>query len=65
MASIEERLAGYGFLRVHRSAIVNLEKVVELRPFEAGDGEVTLTSAQRMLVSRRHRRRLRDVLQGG
>ncbi|HEY6784246.1 MAG TPA: response regulator [Gemmatimonadales bacterium] len=42
------------FLRVHRSAIVNLDAIVEVRSLSGGDGEVLLKSGARVGLSRRH-----------
>lgn len=42
------------FLRVHRSAIVNLDVVREVRTSPSGDGELLLTSGARVGLSRRH-----------
>jgi two-component system, LytTR family, response regulator LytT len=36
LAELEEQLAPHGFLRVHRSFVVNLEHVHEVQPFFAG-----------------------------
>ena len=42
------------FLRVHRSAIVNLDAVAEIHAFPGGDGELLLKSGARVGLSRRH-----------
>jgi len=60
MAGIESRLAGAGFMRVHRSAIVNLDRVQEIVPFDTGDGEIRLAGEVRVPVSRRYRKELRE-----
>ncbi|MBD8528153.1 LytR/AlgR family response regulator transcription factor [Pseudomarimonas arenosa] len=62
MTAIEQRLAGRGFARVHRSAMVNLDRVREIVPFDTGDGEARLISDVRVAVSRRYRKRLREQL---
>lgn len=62
MTGIEEKLTASGFVRVHRSAIVNLDRVAEIVPFETGDGEARLRSDVRVPVSRRYRKILRDQL---
>lgn len=63
MARIGERLAAAGFARVHRSAIVNLERVAELEFFDTGDGRARLGTAEEVPVSRRYRRSLRSRLE--
>ena len=62
MAGIGDRLSQQGFQRVHRSAIVNLDRVVEIVPFETGDGEARLRSDAIVPVSRRYRKELRERL---
>jgi DNA-binding LytR/AlgR family response regulator len=63
MIGIEQRLEPHGFLRVHRSAIVNLERIRALVPGEAGDGAVQLDNEQEVPVSRRYRKSLRERVQ--
>ena len=62
MRRIDERLIPMGFQRVHRSAIVNLDRVAELVAFDSGDGEAKLVSDATVPVSRRFRQELRDRL---
>lgn len=42
------------FLRVHRSAIVNLDAVAEVQTLPSGDGEILLKTGVRVGLSRRH-----------
>ena len=54
LSALERRLAAHGFLRVHRSAIVPLAKVVELRrELGTGSGTLVMQSGARVPVSRR------------
>lgn len=46
------------FARIHRSAIVNVNRIRELRPVHAGDGLLILESGMRLRVSRRYRANL-------
>ena len=62
MTGITERLQSQGFQRVHRSAVVNLDRVVEIVPLDSGDGEARLGSGARVPVSRRYRKELRERL---
>jgi two-component system, LytTR family, response regulator len=59
LRSVEERLDKVRFVRVHRSTIINVEQIVELRPLLHGDCELVLERGTRVTVSRRFRRRLR------
>lgn len=63
MAAMAARLDGQGFARVHRSAIVNLDRVAQITPFDTGDGEAELTGGARVPVSRRYRADLKQRLQ--
>lgn len=63
MADVETEL-GAGFCRVHRSAIVNLERVRRLGNDEDGGTDVVLTTGARLSVSRRYRRELQERLAG-
>ncbi len=62
MTRIDERLLPLGFQRVHRSAIVNLDRVAEIVAFDTGDGEARLRTDVRVPVSRRFRQELRERL---
>jgi DNA-binding LytR/AlgR family response regulator len=52
--------AGAGFVRIHRSLLVNLAHVDQVR-IEGGRCTVTVGDAE-LTVSRRHTRELRDLL---
>lgn len=58
MAALEARLDPGAFLRVHRSAIVNLDRVRELRPCAGGDYRVLLADGAELRLSRGYRARL-------
>jgi DNA-binding LytR/AlgR family response regulator len=61
LSSLEERLASQGFVRVHRSELVQLAKVRTLRR-ESEGVVVELTDGQIVPVSRRHLQALRHHL---
>jgi two-component system LytT family response regulator len=52
ICEVERRLAPEGFLRIHRSTIVNLEFVREVETTKSGSYVVILRSGQRLSVSR-------------
>ena len=60
LKAIESRFAAR-FARIHRSAIVNLERVRELAPRAHGDCEVVLRGGARLPVSRTFAARLRAL----
>jgi len=62
MNGIETRLDPEKFLRIHRSTIVNIERVAELQPWFHGDYAVTLRNGTRLTLSRGHRDKLQQLL---
>lgn len=62
MTQMDARLTQAGFARVHRSAIVNLDRVTHIEPFASGDGRVLINNADTVPLSRRYRQTLRDAL---
>jgi two-component system LytT family response regulator len=62
MAEVEAELDA-GFCRVHRSAIVNLERVRRMEIAEDGGFDLVLTTGARLSVSRRYRRELQERLE--
>ncbi len=58
MKNLEDQLDGARFVRIHRSTIVNLEKVKELQPFFHGEYVVVLHNGATLKLSRRYRDRL-------
>jgi two-component system LytT family response regulator len=55
IAAVELRLALSGFVRIHRSAIVNAERVKELRPRDKGEYTVVLNDGTELKLSRNYR----------
>ena len=53
--AFEERLAGRGFLRIHRSRLVNRARVAAFKPTPSGDLEITLDDGSVIGGSRRFR----------
>lgn len=62
MAGIQQKLDSRGFARVHRSAIVNLDRVREIEPFDTGDARAHLLGGGTVAVSRRYRQELKERL---
>lgn len=62
MSGVESKLPRERFLRIHRSAIVNLENVRELVPSPHGDFVVVLRGGKRLPLSRGCRERLEEAL---
>ena len=55
MNELETALGPRRFARIHRSVIVNLDRVREIEPWFAGDQIVVLTSGHRLKMSRTYR----------
>jgi two-component system LytT family response regulator len=62
IGSLERRLPPESFVRIHRSALVNLAKVRELRSLPSGDHVAVLESGVSCRLSRSGRERLRGLL---
>lgn len=62
MNAIEGRLDQKTFLRIHRSRIVNMERVKELHPWFNGDYAVILRDGTKLMLSRGYRDRLQERL---
>jgi two-component system LytT family response regulator len=58
LRDLAEQLDPAVFLRIHRSRIVNLDRVRELRPASHGEFEAVLQDGTRLKVSRTHRAEL-------
>jgi two-component system LytT family response regulator len=59
---LSERLDPVRFVRVHRSAIVNIESVLRLEPISHGEFEAILRDGSRQRISRTYRRQLEKRL---
>jgi two-component system LytT family response regulator len=58
LSGMEEQLDPTRFTRIHRSTIVNMDRVKEVRPWFAGDYLVKLHDGGELRLSRRYRDRL-------
>jgi two-component system LytT family response regulator len=65
MNELEERLDPRTFLRIHRSSIINLDRVKELHQNPNGEYVVVLKDGTELKLSRARRERLEDLLTGG
>jgi len=59
-SGIESRLDPRHFFRIHRSTIVNIERIREMHPWFNGDYAVTLKDGMRLTLSSTYRDRLKD-----
>jgi len=64
MNGIEARLDPDRFMRIHRSVIVNIERISHLRPWFTGEYIVTLKSGKELTLTRTYRANLRRLMGG-
>jgi two-component system, LytTR family, response regulator len=62
MAELEEKLDCDRFLRIHRSCIVNVERVRELHPMFNGEYTVILQDGTRLASSRGYRDKIQELI---
>lgn len=58
MNELQAQLKGTNFVRIHRSTIVNLDRVTEIKPSPHGDFQVHLQNGQVLRLSRAYRDQL-------
>jgi len=64
MTELEEKLPSRKFVRIHRSVIVNVDRVVELRPAaNRGDGIVVISGGKELPLSRSYRDRIEGLFE--
>jgi two-component system, LytTR family, response regulator len=63
-AELETQLDPREFVRIHRRYLVNLERVVEVQPWFAGDAIVVLRDGTKLRLSRTHREQFHARLLG-
>ena len=60
---LEERLINSSFFRASKNAIINLNKIASLKPEFGGRMEATLTSSERVMISRQYLPILKNKLE--
>jgi two-component system LytT family response regulator len=63
LSHLEGRLNPAKFLRIHRSRLVNLDRIKELTPLFNGDYTVSLQDGTELVLSRTYRDRLQDLIE--
>lgn len=63
LSHLEGRLDPAKFLRIHRSRLVNLDRIRELTPLFNGDYTVSLQDGTELTLSRTYRDRLQDLIE--
>jgi two-component system LytT family response regulator len=62
MSEMERKLSGERFFRIHRSSIVNLDRVKEFRPIHQGESAVVLRNGVKLAASRAYAQKLQQAL---
>lgn len=63
LTRLEQRLAPLGFVRVHRSAIVNVDRIKELEPWFHGEYVVILKDGTKLTSSAAHSQALHRIIE--
>jgi two-component system LytT family response regulator len=61
ISTLAEKLALYGFIRIHRSALVNVAYVQEIQPCLTGEYLLRLTGGEEFTVSRTYKKNLSAI----
>ena len=62
ISALESQLDPKKFIRVHRSAIVNIDRITELQPWFHGEYRIILGEGVQLTLSRTYREKLHDLL---
>jgi DNA-binding LytR/AlgR family response regulator len=63
LSSMAEKLKPYGFVRIHRSVVVNISAVEEIQPLPTGEYRLRVKGGKEYLVTRTYKHNLRDLAQ--
>jgi DNA-binding LytR/AlgR family response regulator len=63
LSSMAEKLKPYGFIRIHRSVIVNISAVEKIQPLPTGEYRLRVKDGKEYLVTRTYKHNLRDLAQ--
>jgi two-component system LytT family response regulator len=64
LSQLEQRLPPARFLRIHRSTIVNIERIREFQPWFQGDWVLVLADGTRLQSGKSYRQRIRQLIEG-
>ena len=63
LSSMAEKLKPYGFIRIHRSVIVNISAVEEIQALPTGKYRLCIKGGKEYLATRTYKHNLRDLAQ--
>jgi len=61
MSSVAEKLRPYGFVRIHRSVLINASFVEEIRPLTTGECALRIKGGKEFNVSRAYKKNLHSI----
>jgi two-component system LytT family response regulator len=61
ISTVAEKLKPYGFIRIHRSALVNTSFVVEIKPYSTGKYGLRVKSGKEYSVTRGYKKNLKPL----
>lgn len=63
LSTMAEKLKPYGFIRIHRSVVVNISAVEEIQPLPTGEYRLRIKDGKEYLVTRTYKDNLRGLAQ--
>ena len=63
LSSMAAKLRPYGFIRIHRSVVVNISAVEEIQPLPTGEYRLRVKGGNQYLVTRTYKHNLRHLAQ--
>jgi two-component system, LytTR family, response regulator len=61
LSSVAQKLRPYGFIRIHRSVVVNISAVERFQPLPTGEYRLRVKGGKEYLVTRTYKHNLRDL----
>jgi two-component system LytT family response regulator len=61
ISAVADRLEPYGFIRIHRSVLVNISFVEEIRPFSTGEYGLRVRGGKEYTVTRTYKKNLKSL----
>jgi DNA-binding LytR/AlgR family response regulator len=63
LSSMADKLKPYGFIRIHRSVVVNISAVEEIHPLPTGEYRLRVRGGKEYLVTRTYKHNLKNLAQ--
>ena len=62
LTALETKLNPKKFTRIHRSSIVNIERIKEMQPWFHGDYRIVLDNGKELILSRTYRKKFQELI---